>query len=182
MGKRRTGLHPLAYMGVEPSSPPLCINKTFAPNSNYTGFNIGTIWINTETNAVYMLTNLDGGVATWSLLDPGVFPFSWNEVTDTTQDMEVNNGYISNNAALVTLTLPETAVVGKVIRVSGLGAGGWRIAQNALQKITFGPDTTTTGTGGYLEYTLATDAVELLCTVTNTTFNVLSSLGNITIV
>jgi hypothetical protein len=64
-----------------------------------------------------------------------------------------NTGYLLNNAALVTLTLPASPPIGAVVRVSGGGTGGWRISQNAGQSILgeFSNGTsTTTGTGGYL--------------------------------
>ena len=44
-------------------------------------------------------------------------------------------GYIASNASEVTITLPTAPAVGDVIRVSGAGAGGWKIAQNAGQAI-----------------------------------------------
>ena len=42
------------------------------------------------------------------------------------------------------MTLPATAAVGSRIRVSGMGAGGWLVAQNAGQSVKFGTATTTT--------------------------------------
>jgi len=107
--------------------------------------------------------------------------FTWNEVTGTSQAASVNNGYICNNASLVTVTLPDTAAVGSVVRVAGKGAGGWRIAQNASEIIHFGNVDTTTGVGGRLDSTDTNDAVELLCIVADTEWMVLSSQGNITI-
>jgi hypothetical protein len=107
--------------------------------------------------------------------------FVWNEETGTSATMAVDNGYIANNASLVTLTLPTTAAVGSVVRVAGKGAGGWRVAQNAGESINFGSSTTTTGVGGYLEFTDASDAVELLCITADTQWVVLSSVGNITV-
>lgn len=107
--------------------------------------------------------------------------FTWNEVTGTSQAASVNNGYICNNASLVTVTLPDTAAVGSVVRVAGKGAGGWRIAQNASEIIHFGNVDTTTGVGGRLDSTDTNDAIELLCIVADTEWMVLSSQGNITI-
>lgn len=107
---------------------------------------------------------------------------TWNVVTTTSQAIAVNNGYISNNASLVTMTLPATAAVGTIVEVTGLGAGGWKIAQNALQSINFGSKTTTVGTGGSLASFNQFDSIKLVCVVANTTWNVLSSQGNITIV
>lgn len=108
--------------------------------------------------------------------------FTWNEVIGTSQAMAVQNGYISNDAALVTLTLPATAVIGDVIRVAAKGAGGWLVAQNASQSIRLGNMATTAGVGGSLASTDLGDCIEILCTTTDTGFEVLSSVGNITIV
>jgi hypothetical protein len=106
---------------------------------------------------------------------------SWTVVTTTSQAMAINSGYISNNAALVTLTLPATAVVGSIVEVQGLGAGGWQIAQNASQLIHFGSAVTTTGTAGFLASTNQYDSITLLCVVTNTIWTVLGGpQGNIT--
>lgn len=107
---------------------------------------------------------------------------TWNEVTGTSQPMAVNNGYIMNNVALVTGTLPDAAAVGDVVRVGGKGAGGWLIAQNASEVIHFNDIDTTIGVGGSLASSNQYDAVELICIVTNTEWLVISSLGNITIV
>lgn len=107
---------------------------------------------------------------------------AWTDVTGTTQAMAVNNGYTANNAGLVTLTLPATAAYGTIMAVVGKGAGGWKIAQNSGQAIHFGFVNTTTGTGGSLASTLQYDVVYLLCTVANTDFTVLQSIGNITVV
>lgn len=106
----------------------------------------------------------------------------WNDVTGTTQAAAVNNGYVADNAALVTITLPSTAVFGSVVEVAGQGAGGWKIAQNTGQQIHFGSAATTSGTGGSLASVNQWDAVRLLCTTANTTWSVLSAQGNITVV
>jgi len=104
---------------------------------------------------------------------------TWNNVTGTSASMAVNNGYIANNAGLVTLTLPVTASVGRTIEVAGNGAGGWSIAQNAGQSINYGIVSTTVGVGGSLASTQRYNAVKLVCVVANTTWNVVSSQGNL---
>lgn len=121
-------------------------------------------------------TNFDGSAA---INIPSV---KWNAVTTTAQTAAINNGYIANNAALVTITLPATFAVGTTVRVAGLGAGGWKIAQPAGDNIVFGNVGTTAGTAGYLASTNQYDAVELLCVVANTTWAVVSSQGNIGVV
>jgi hypothetical protein len=105
--------------------------------------------------------------------------FAWTDVTGTSQQTAVNNGYVSNNAALVTLTLPTIASFGTLLRVNGKGAGGWRIAQNASQAIYFGSAVTTRGVAGSVSSSNARDALELLCITTDTEWNVLSSVGNL---
>lgn len=100
---------------------------------------------------------------------------SWTVVTGTSQAMAVNNGYVSNNAGVVTMTLPSTAAVGSLFSVAGLGAGGWLIAQNASQLIHLGSSVTTTGTGGSLASTNRYDSITILCVVANTEFIVLNA-------
>ena len=107
---------------------------------------------------------------------------AWVDVTGTSQAMAINTGYLSNNAGLVTMTLPSTAAQFSVIRVAGKGAGGWKIAQNASQSIQIGNQVTTTGTGGSRAATNAFDALEIMCTTTDNGWVVLSGWGNITVV
>lgn len=107
---------------------------------------------------------------------------SWVDVTGTTQAMAVSTGYIADNAGVVTLTLPSTAAQGTVMRIAGNGAGGWLLAQNASQTVKFGNTATTAGVGGSLASTDAGDAIEILCTVANTTWRVISAIGNLTVV
>lgn len=106
---------------------------------------------------------------------------AWVNVAGTSQVMAVNTGYIANNAGLVTFTLPVTAAQGSIIRVAGQGVGGWTIIENTGQSINFGSSPTTITTGS-LSSSNRFDVVELLCTVANTTFNVLSAQGNLTVV
>lgn len=111
----------------------------------------------------------------------GLSSFFWIEVTGTSENMIANRGYVANNAGLVTLTLPVTAAFGTVIRVSGKGAGLWRIAQNASQQIHLGSVSTTAGVGGRIDAADRRDTIELLCTVADTEWTVLSSVGTLTI-
>jgi hypothetical protein len=111
----------------------------------------------------------------------------YTDVTTTSQAMAVNNGYIADNAALVTLTLPGTAAVGSRMEVVGAGAGGWQIAQNAGQKIIFtsggvaGTNETTTGAGGHVDSADRYNCIELICIVADTTFLAKSMKGNPTL-
>lgn len=105
----------------------------------------------------------------------------YNIVTGTTQALVIENSYIANNASQVVFTLPTTSAIGSKMRIQGLGAGGWKIAQNASQNIKRSANTTTTGTGGSITSTNLYDAIELVCIVANTTWAVRNSQGTLTI-
>lgn len=62
--------------------------------------------------------------------------FTWQTVSGTNQQAVVNTGYvITNNCCRVVVTLPAMANIGDIVRVTGVGAGGWEVAQNAGQAI-----------------------------------------------
>lgn len=107
---------------------------------------------------------------------------TWTDVSGISQTMAPNNGYLADNAALVTLTLPVVCPQFSSISIVGFGAGGWTVAQNAGQSIQFGKFATTSGVTGSLSSTNQYDCIELICVVANTTFVVRDSVGNITIV
>lgn len=93
---------------------------------------------------------------------------SWVPVAGTTQAAAVDTGYIINNAAATTVTLPATAAVGSRVIVKGVGAGGWVVTANAGQTIRFGA--VVTATAGTMTSSLGTDSVQLTCIVANTTW------------
>jgi len=144
-----------------------------------TGENTASIL--TKGTTGYYLKAAAGGLE-WATVSSGGGGITWNEITGTTGNAEADNGYIANNSSLVTITLPSTCAVGKTIRIAGSGAGGWKLAQNASQVIYFGDMNTTTGTGGYLASVYRYDQVEILCITADTTFTVIGSMGDITVV
>lgn len=93
---------------------------------------------------------------------------AWTEVAGTSQAMTADNGYISSNAGVVTLTLPVTAAVGTAISIIGKGAGGWTIAQNSGQIIQIGNVASTTGVAGTVSSSNRYDSLNLICTTANT--------------
>lgn len=104
-------------------------------------------------------------------------------VITTSQQMVDNTTYQSANANLVTLTLPATAALGDSVRVTGFGAGGWTIAQNAGQQIIIGNVSSTIGVGGSVSSTNRYDGIELVCTVANTTWqSIMAPQGMLTII
>lgn len=107
---------------------------------------------------------------------------SWIVTSTTSASMTINTGYTANNASLVTLTLPVSSSVGDTIVVTGLGSGGWSIAQNSGQTIHVGSLSTTTGIGGSITSTNQYDSITITCVVDNTTWVTRSSIGNLIVV
>lgn len=108
---------------------------------------------------------------TYSALD------QWVNVTGTSQTATINRGYLANNAAEVTVTLPTTAAAGSIIDVFGIGAGGFKITVPSGDNIILDGVALATSTGyvsgpqyGY---------VSLRCAVANTTWVVISYVGAI---
>lgn len=126
----------------------------------------------------------DSAEATGIKWAPAVVPggvTSWVEETTTSRALLVNQGVVGNNAATILMTLPAASAFGDIIKIVGKGAGKWKIAQNAGNTIYFGSSTTTPGVTGYIESTLARDCVELVCVTANSDWEVISSIGNITV-
>jgi len=271
--QRLNGLNPLSYVGVNAYQPPDFFIETTSPTiSDSRNVSLGTWWLNTTNQSVWILTSLAGGVATWvqlagqlfigkltgnsgggvgptaqniyvvgdgttitivgnpgtstltaSLIEDvatsfitnpatgtatpasGVLTFAssggisvsasgstvtigvtippsfltWSDVTTSTA-MAPSYGYTSNSSSLITFTLPAVAAYGTELYVVGKGTGLWKIAQNAGQTINYGAVSTTTGVTGYLSSTLQYDVVGMVCSVANTTWTVIQSIGDIT--
>ena len=65
---------------------------------------------------------------------PGI---TWVDVTAVSVQAGPNTGYLADSSSLVTITLPDapSLSIGDIIEVSGIGSGGWKIAQNVGQSI-----------------------------------------------
>ena len=171
-------------MGIFPAGS-WNVNLTYCKNSAVT-YN-GSFYFSIADNNLG--NTPDSSPAYWTLYvskgdvgpqGPAGPPESWVEVT-ADGSITMNTFEIANKAGTQCVrTLPATAILGEKYRIAGKGATGWRIAQQAGQTIHFGNVNTTTGVGGYLESTNQYDAIEILCTVANTDFTVLSVQGNIT--
>lgn len=147
----------------------LLIGSTAAPNIRVGTMTAGT-GVSITNGAGSITINATGGGVTWT------------EVTGTSQAMAISNGYITNNAGLVTCSLPASSVVGAVIQVVGKGAGLWRISQGAGQQIHVGSTSTTVGAGGSVTALNRRDAISLVCTVADTEWTAFSTQGNLTVV
>jgi hypothetical protein len=125
-----------------------------------------------------------GGTVTLTVAAGGT---PWVDVTGTTQTIVVNTGYIADNAAQVVFTLPSTAAIGDTFYITGkasAGTAGWQLKQNASQQVFFGSSSTTAGTGGSLTSTNQLDSIRAVCVTAgaSTIWNIISSIGNITVV
>jgi hypothetical protein len=145
-----------------------------------------SVWVNGDSGSRKF-----GGVAATTLcvteyaVGTVVAPnFTWSVVTANT-NMAVNNGYIIKHATPATqldCTLPTTAAIGDIVRISGYTSGGFKIVQNAGEQIFYGNQATTVGAGGYLESTDDHDSIELMCITADTEWKVEDSVGNFTVV
>ena len=105
-------------------------------------------------------------------------------ITGSPGTSAVNTVVVSNGGGLMTIPLPSVATTneGDTFQVVGVGAGGWKISQAALQEIFFGNTHTTIGIGGYLASTDAGDGITLRYCTAAGGYVVTSSIGNITVV
>jgi hypothetical protein len=59
----------------------------------------------------------------------------WITTNGTAVQAMIDHGYLLTNSQLVTVTLPVSPNAGDIVRISGAGAGGWKIAQNMNQSV-----------------------------------------------
>jgi len=132
-------------------------------------------------NAGEVLTsNGNAALPTFQAISGG--GIAWSVIT-ANQSIVVDEGYICNKAGVLALALPGTAAVGTVFRVTGINQNlGWSVTQAANQQIHFGNVSTTAGVGGSLASTLIRDSIECVCVVADLEWQVISSIGNVTVV
>lgn len=120
-----------------------------------------------------------GALPTWTTINGS---FTWT-VETANLNMVINHGYIANKAGTLTMALPTTSAVGSIIEITGINtATGWQVTQASGQQIFMGTSSTTLGATGTLTSSAIRDSISMVCVVANTTWNVLSSIGNITVV
>ena len=123
----------------------------------------------TITNAAGSITLASNGIV-WSAQATGT-------------PLLANEGFISTAATAQSFALPTASCpLGSILELAGSGAGLMTISQAAGQSIRFGNAVSTTGAGGSLASSAQGDTIKLLCTTADTAFQVLSSVGNWTVV
>ncbi len=114
----------------------------------------------------------------WLQLIPPTGIEVWNNVTTPAVTIQNNNGYVTNyGASIVTYTLPAFSSFGSIVEIVGTSGDGWSIIYGGGQNIIFGNQQTTVTTGS-LTATNRYDSVKLLCTIANTTWQIISVIGN----
>ena len=96
--------------------------------------------------------------------------------------MVAENGYVPQNIALTTFTLPVSAAFGDEYYIAGFGSGGWTISQNAGQSIVVGLATSSVGVSGSVSSSFRQDSIVLMCVQANTVFKALDWQGNLVVV
>lgn len=120
------------------------------------------------------------GTITISTIGSG---FTWSTTSTNITNMSANNGYfcISPGGAL-TLGLPATSVVGDALIINLSGATSFQITQAAGQQINLGNQATTVGATGTLTSTGSNgDSISIVCSVANTIWDTVASIGNFTL-
>lgn len=120
-----------------------------------------------------------GSTITFNVVGGG---FKTVAVAGAAQALAANVGYIAQNAGLTTFTLPAAAALGDSFLITGTGAGGWTIAQNAGQSISMNATTSTVGVGGSVASTSQFQSILIRCIVANTGFAVVYTTDVVTIV
>ncbi len=136
-----TGVVPLANIpdlgaGYIKNGASLQASSNFNISGN--GFVAGNVGVGTTSTSSKLtvagtMESTSGGVKFPDGTTQASAPFQWQVVAGTTQQALPNFGYTLTNASQVTVTLPTAPNVGDTVRVSGVGTGGWKLAQNAGQ-------------------------------------------------
>lgn len=133
-------------------------------------------------NTIYLIGSstieVSGNPSTNSLTFTQKSNYAYQIVTNTTTFQLSNlNAYISKGSGAVNFILPPSANVGDTYKIVGYG-NLWKIQQNAGQKIVLNSSQTTTGVTGYVQATVVTDQIEIVCVTANTEFYVIQVQGN----
>ena len=122
MSTRLTGRNPLAYLGVEPLSPPNMITSPVSPTQESRNANIGDYWLNTTNSNLYILASLSDMIATWVLIHSNLTSIAF--VTNIGTAIPVA-GILNllGGAGITTLGSGNTATVSLTVPVSIANGG-----------------------------------------------------------
>ena len=126
---RLTGLNPLAYCGVDPSSPPQLLIEDRAPTVNdIARYNIGTLWVTQNPQRIWMLVAIVANDAQWCPLYPAgasgaeTFHTDLGDALSVASVINVFGGTNINTAGAgqdVTVNLDDSVVLAGALQVDG---------------------------------------------------------------
>lgn len=129
--------------------------------------------------AVRVTGNSGTNTETISVTGSGIV---WQTIT-ASQALVSNNGYICVAAGgALALSLPATSSLGDIIEITLDGATSFAITQAPGQQIRYGNTSTTSGAGGSITTIAQGDTIRMVCQTANLKWNIISSLGNLTVV
>jgi hypothetical protein len=162
---RLNGLNPLAYMGVNPRTPVPFFSRPQDPTpTDYANFILGTIWLNTANENIWMLVKKANFVSTWVQFSSGssgtvisltgddsipVLPLlgNINVLAHATSGSSVTfTGATANTLKLnVTDALANTIIGNSAGNTSISGDNNTALGFSALNALTLGSDNTAIG-------------------------------------
>jgi hypothetical protein len=151
------------------------------PNGFVAGTTYQLCWDTTNSVLFVCVTSGTASTAVWlKCINP---QSNWNSAGINFISMVPDQNYVTNNGStIVTFTLPTIAAFGTTMEISGKSLGGWTITQNSGQFINFGRITTTTGNTGSISSSSQYDYIRIVCVEDSVGWNVIGSIGNLTIV
>jgi len=153
--------------GIITTDGQLLIGSSVAPHIRVGTLTAGTgISIVTGNGTISISSSTS---VTWSLIS-------------ASQTLVIDNGYfcVSPGGALA-LLLPPVSKVGDTIEITLDGATSFAITQAAGQQIRFGNQTTTSGVTGSVTSNNQGDSIRMVCRIANLSWNIVSSIGTLTI-
>lgn len=147
---------------------------------------VGVLFGNTQANTFWQLScpasfTVGTSFDFWNefVIPPPELP--WTDVTAVSVNAVVNNGYIADRSATpVQVLLPAFFNIGDTVIVLGKGTGGWSLVANTGQTIQFG--NTPTSTAGSINSDIQYGNIQVRGILADTTWEVVSVVGNPTIV
>lgn len=126
------------------------------------GASADPVW-STFGNGIGTSVTLNSNAFSCNVVNDG---FTVDVDTSTSVNVFGQECHIPNNgASLTTYTLPLSFVTaGETIKIVGSSSGGWKVAQQAGQKIYWNGSSSTTGATGSIASATAHDSVTLTCT------------------
>ena len=123
----------------------------------------------------------DQSTGTLTISSAGTPEPTWQSI-NTNTSLSVNAGYFCVGGSNLQLLLPVVSSIGDTIEVALIGSTAFTITQNASQFIKLGNLQTTSGIGGSMISTSQGDFLRLVCYITNLSWLVIDSVGNLIII